>query len=249
MIKSFFEFINENANKNSAFIKRLCQIIIDKIRTHSMQESEEYTVFSGMEFTEPFVFDLILKVRKDNSPQIEKDSHFNSLPWEEINFKDLGYCIDANVMMNKSKIKVPTLTLHMIINTREEPMLYNKLYYRLIDILTHETNHLNQLGMNRHPFNSQVSDRSDREEAKKSYRYFLLNDEIESMIEGMYERSKAENIPLDQVFDNYLNPFIESNYISQKEYDHVMTVWVTRSAELYPDATFSNNVDHIINSI
>jgi hypothetical protein len=69
------------------------------------------------------------------------------------------------------------------------------------------------------------------------------------MIEGMYASSQAQNIPLDQVFDNYLIPLIQSDYMSQAEYDHVIKVWVTRALELYPDATFSTKVKHIINSI
>jgi hypothetical protein len=171
------------------------------------------------------------------------------LPWEKINFDHLGYCIDANTRMSRSKSKIPKIILHIILNPKEEPILYSKLYYRLIDILTHETNHLDQLGMNRTPFNSHVSDKMERNNAKKSYKYFLLKDEIESMTEGMYASAKAQNIPLDQVFDNYLLPLIQSGYISDQEYNKVIRVWVTRSLELYPDATFSTKVDHIVNSI
>jgi|694.fasta_scaffold38134_8 hypothetical protein len=249
MIKSFIEFINENMDQRSQFIKEISQVLINKLRQSNLKESEEYTVFAGMEFQEPFTFDLILNVRRDSSPTLEEDNHFNGLPWEKINFDNLGYSIDANVRMNRSKIKVPTITLHIILNPKEEPILYSKLYYRLIDILTHETNHLDQLGINRNPFNVHVSSKMERNNAKKSYKYFLLNDEIESMVEGMYASSKAQNIPLDQVFDNYLLPLIQSRYITKDEYDQVIKSWVTQALENYPDATFSNKVDHIIDSI
>jgi hypothetical protein len=89
----------------------------------------------------------------------------------------------------------------------------------------------------------------ERERSKKSYKYFLLRDEIESMIEGMYENSKAQNVPLDQVFDDYLLPFIQTGYMSEPEYHKVMRTWVTRALELYPDATFSDKVEHIVDSI
>lgn len=249
MIKSFIEFINESMDQKSQFIKDLSQTLIEKLRTAYLQESTEYTIFSGMEFTEPFTFDLILNVRSDNSPSLEEDSHFNGLPWEKINFDNLGYSIDANTKMSRSKSKIPKIILHIILNPKEEPILYSKLYYRLIDILTHETNHLDQLGLNRTPFNSHVSDKMKRNSAKKTYKYFLLGDEIESMVEGMYASSQAQNIPLDQVFDSYLIPFIQSRYISDDEYNEVMKAWVTRSLELYPQANFSNKVNHIVNSI
>lgn len=249
MIKSFIEFINENMDQKSQFIKDLSQILIEKLRTSSFEEGKEYSIFSGMEFVEPFTFDLILNVRRDSSPNFEQDPHFSGLPWEKINFDNLGYSIDANTKMSKSKLKVPKIVMHIILNPKDEPILYSKLYYRLLDILTHETNHLDQLGLNRTPFNSHVSSKMERNNAKKSYKYFLLRDEIESMIEGMYTSSQAQNIPLDQVFDNYLLPLIQSGYMSQSEYDRVIEVWVTRSLELYPDATFSTKVDHIVNSI
>ena len=250
MLKSFRQFINENMDQQGDFIRDLAQSLIEKLRTSQFSEnSHEYTIFSGMEFMEPFMFDLIVHVRRDRDPNLEQDHHFNSLPWEMINFNRLGYCIDANVKMSKSKLKIPKLDIHLILNPKEEPILYSKLYYRLIDILTHETNHLDQLGINRDPFNTTVSPKELRDSSKKSHRYFLLREEIESMVEGMYVRSKAQNIPLDQVFDEYLQPFIESKYITQSEYDDVLAVWVTRAAELYPDAQFSSKVSSIINSL
>jgi hypothetical protein len=249
MLKSFIQFINENMNQPDDFIKNLAQSLVDKLRTSQLSESSEYTIFSGMEFIEPFEFDLILNVKRDEDPDILHDSHFKGLPWEKINFDRLGYAIDANTKMNKSKVKIPKIIIHIILNPRQEPLLYSKLYYRLIDILTHETNHLGQLGMNRTPFNTHVSSQSDRELAKKNYKYFLLGDEIESMVEGMYARSQAQSIPLDQVFNEYLEPFIETGYINQSEYEEVLRAWVTQAIDLYPDATFSHQVDQIINSL
>lgn len=247
MVKSFIRFINENMQNTENFIKKLSQNLIDKVRKSNFTQSQEYSVFSGMEFIEPFIFDLILYIRRDDSPNLKEDHHFNSLPWEKINFDNLGYCIDANTKMSKSN--VPLIEVHIILNPKKEPILFSELYYRLLDILTHETNHLNQLGLNREPFNVHVSSKEDRNKSKKSYKYFLLKDEIESMIEGMYTRSKAQNIPLDDIFNSYLKPFIESNYITKSEYLKVLETWVKAAASLYPDVKFSNKVDNIINSI
>lgn len=249
MLKSFLQFINENMDHKSEFIKGLAQNLIERVRTSQFDESDEYSVFAGMEFTEPFMFDLILNVKRQSNLNIESDSHFKSLSWEKINFDDFGYAIDANTRMSKDKTRVPSIAIHIIINPKEEPSLYSKLYFRLIDILTHETNHLNQLGLNREPFNTHVSDIHTREASKKSYKYFLLPDEIESMVEGMYVKSKVQHRDLDDVFNDYLQPFIESKYITMTEYLTVMKAWVTKAAELYPDAKFSKKVSKIINSI
>jgi hypothetical protein len=88
-----------------------------------------------------------------------------------------------------------------------------------------------------------------RNGSKKSYKYFLLPDEIESMVEGMYTRAKEQDRFLDDVFSDYLTPFIESRYISQSEYQKVIKTWITRALELYPDAKFSQKADRIISNI
>jgi hypothetical protein len=249
MIKSFIEFVNESMENNLDFLKKLTIDILDKLRESPKDESLAYSTFSGMEFTEPFMFDLILKVRRDSDPDLREDSHFNDLSWEKINFDDLGYSIDANTRMSKSKGMVPKITIHMILNPKKEPILYEKLYSRLLDILVHETNHLDQLGLNRDPFNVNVSHPQDRHNSKKSYRYFLLPDEVESMIEGMYVRAKESNIDLDKAFFEYLSPFIKSKYITKSEFQKVMNVWIKRAVELYPDAKFSPSAKKIIDSI
>ena len=249
MIKTFLQFINESMDSKTQFIKDLSKNLIHKLRTSSFEESDEYTVFSGMHFTSPFNFDLVLNVRFDSNLEIENDNHFKSLSWESINYLDLGYAIDANTHMSKSKSKIPKIAIHIIIDPKQEPSLYNNLYYRFIDILTHETNHLNQLGLNREPFNTQVSNMDSRNGSKKSYKYFLLPDEVESMVEGMYVRSKEQDRYLDEVFSDYLTPFIKSKYITQSEYQKVIKTWITKALELYPDAKFSKKADQIINNI
>lgn len=249
MIKTFLQFINESMDIKIEFINNLSKNLIHKLRTSSFDESDTYSVFSGMHFNSPFNFNLVLNVRFDSNLDIEKDDHFKSLSWEQTNYLNLGYAIDANTHMSKSTSKIPKIVLHIIINPKNEPSLYTNLYYRFIDILNHETNHLNQLGVNREPFNTQVSHMDTRNGSKKSYKYFLLPDEVESMIEGMYVRSKEEDRYLDEVFSDYLSPFIKNKYITRSEYQKVMKTWITRSLELYPDAKFSKKADSIIENI
>jgi hypothetical protein len=76
-----------------------------------------------------------------------------------------------------------------------------------------------------------------------------MKDEMESMIEGMEARSKVLDIPLDYVFTDYLSTFVQSKYITPEEYSQVMQQWVKYALERYPDASFSKNVDKIVNSI
>lgn len=246
---SFIEFINESEGAELQFIRSTAHHLIDKIRESKKKKSREYTVFGGMEFTEPFMFDLILNVRRDSNPDPNEDSHFDSLTWEEINFKDKGYMLDANTRLNKEEMLVPKIELHIVIDPKREPSCYSELYYKLIDALAHETNHLDQTGINRDYPNVHVSSKEERTHAKKSNAYFLLPEEIESMVTGMYTRSIEEKRPLDLIFYEYLSPFVKTKYISLKEFNETMKTWITHAIERYPDAKFSPKADQIINSI
>lgn len=249
MIMSFLQFINEDYDDTSDFINSLALKLLKKIQSNYTEESDTYSSFSGMEFTTPFKFDLNVDLRRSSKPSIKTDSHFKGLPWEEINYLEDGYAIDANTRMNPNDLLIPEIKIVIILNPKEEPHVYTKLHARLIDILTHETNHLNQLGINYAPANADPSKKEIRNSAKKSFKYFMLPDEIESMVEGMYASSKFQNVPLDSVFDDYLLPFVKSKYVSKSEYNIVMNTWVKYALSRYPDAVFSAKVKKIVNSI
>lgn len=249
MIKSFNSFLNEDADLESRFLSDLAAKLIHKIRTSREPESKEYSRFSGMEFSEPFAFDLTIFLRRDSNADFNQDSHFNQLPWEELNYTEYGYAIDANTLVNRHDIKYPSIVIHLILDPKQEPHLYTKLFARLLDILTHETTHLKQIGLDREAFSQLPSNPQKRELAKKSYKYFLLDDEVESMVTGMYASSKQQKLPLDKVFDDYLQPFLKSEYISPEEYSKVMQKWITYAAGKYPDARFSPLANQIIDSL
>jgi hypothetical protein len=247
MLKSFAQFINESREPLD-FLSDLTTKLIQKIRTLSKKE-QKYTLFSGMEFREPFEFDLKVYLRKDATPDIENDEHFSELPWEEINFENDGYAIDARVRIHKESLLIPEITIYLIVDPTKEPHFYRDLFSRILDILVHETNHIDQLSRERNPFNVKTSNREERNAAKKSHKYFLLRDEIESMVEGMLARSQYLDQPLDYIFDDYLIPFVQSKYITLEEYNEVKTTWIKHALEKHPDAIFSKKVEKIVNSI
>ena len=87
---------------------------------------------------------------------------------------------------------------------------------------------------------------------KNSFEYFLLPDEIESMVKGMYVRSKNEDVEIDKIFDKYLHPFLESGKITQDQYLTVLKAWVEHTLENYPDAklsTYREKINKIVDQI
>jgi hypothetical protein len=250
MIKGFDEFINESNSHDISSVDYAADVI--NILKDLDISDDSYTEIRELEYSDENSFDLVIQVKKTNSPNFDTDSHFNDLQWEEINFKKYGFALDANTNINKTDLIIPEIVLTLIINPDREPELYKELEFKLTDIIAHEVNHTDQIGWNRDPFNTRPSSGTDRSGANSSYKYFMLPDEIESMVIGMYERSKVEGSKLDELFDKYLIPFVTDKKLSEKEYDEVFKVWMIHALENYPDANININnpkVSKIVDSI
>jgi len=250
MIKGFNQYITENF-KDTPKTSKYASDVIKIVRKHN-DLNKSYTEFRDLEYYDDFSFDLIIQVKKDDSPNFEKDEHFNDLQWEEINFKKYGFAMDANTYINKSDLIIPEIIITLIINPTREPDLYTELEFKLVDIIMHELNHTNQVGWNREPFNVRPSSGSDRDIANNSFKYFNLPDEIESMVIGMYERTKTEDIELDELFDKYLIPFVLDGKLSNSEYEKVFDIWLRHALENYPDVKLNMSdprVSKIVKSI
>lgn len=246
MIKSFSQYIKENQSV-SLDASKYCLDVINCIQK-KMPSGDGYVEIRELEYRDPD-FDLVIELKVDQNPDFDSDHHFKTLPWEEINFKHYGFAIDANTSIDRGDLILPEIRITLILDDSRIPDLYNELKYRLIDILTHEVNHTLQIGWNREPFKIRPSSNIDRKKSKKSYKYFLLPDEIESMVKGAYARSKEQGVNIDKIIDKYLYPFLMTNKITKSEYLQVLDAWIRHAAENYPDAEFSLEDQKIANII
>jgi hypothetical protein len=250
MLKSFDKYNESIKNVSSDALKYSSDII--NILKKNESPGDDYIEIRELEYIEPEAFDLIVQLKVESNPDFEKDSHFKTLPWEEINFKEYGFAIDANTHLDKTDKIIPHVIVTLIIDPNRIPELYKELSFKLTDIIMHERKHTNQVGWNREPFNVRPSSHYDRTSSKKSYKYFILPDEIEAYVYGMYTRSKIENTPIDDVFYKYLNPFIKTGEISKSELKTVLNAWIKHTLENYPDANISRKrpeINKIVNSI
>ena len=119
-IKSDFDMLNgilqftDTTNKDRIMIAK--QYYDNLKQTHEYElinryYSENYSKFSGMHFTEPYRFDLKLELKKDSQFTAEDDPHFKNLPWEQLNFKEDSYSIDANTRVHHDKTKTPEIII------------------------------------------------------------------------------------------------------------------------------------------
>ena len=250
MILTFSQYLKESEEAIVRFSKDIANKIISKVKRQRLDpDSNAYFLPDRIQIDDLYRLDILLNIKKKSDPSFTQDSHFKNLNWEKYNFNEKGFAIDATIRMNKSDKYVPELTVHVIVDPNREPSVYGDLYTRFVDILIHEINHIDQAGIKRNPFNNKPEEQLHRKASEKNYRYFLLRDEMESMIEGFHTRSKLEDIPLDYVFIDYLQPFVLSKFINREEYQEVLNKWIRHAVERYPNAPFSQHAQKIIDSL
>jgi hypothetical protein len=247
MMLSFYRFINES-KEDFDIAERLADSLLDGLRSKNI--SKNYEIVSKIESSDGLHFDLIFKARLDPEFKAASDPHFESLPWEEMNFSRIGFASDANMKIDKQDLIIPQIEVIMVLDPRvlESP---NDMRAKLIDMIAHEMTHLKQIGWNRRPFHTRPSSNSDRYAAKRGWQYFLLPEEIEAMVAGMYARSIEKGIELDRVFSEYLTPFLQSKRMNLQQYDTIMSAWIRHALENYPNSKFSKSkkISNIIDQI
>lgn len=233
------------------FVEKVALDIVSELANlqNSQKDPNQYLKSNLLKYSDDVEFFLEVNARFSRALIVQNDEHFKHLSWEKINFTKHRFVIDANTMFSKKKDFPPKVAFHFVIDPTACPDVYSLIYSKLLDTVAHELHHTLQIGKNREPFNVNASSQKDRNASKKSYKYFLLPEEVESMIVGMQNRSRETNIPLDHIFMDYLTPFVKSAYISADECKEVMEAWVKQALENYPDANFSHKVDKIIKNI
>lgn len=243
-MKSFLEYISEG--KHYSFIKDLAKDMILDLK--SAQKSAAYSLIKEYEFLQPKAVDLRLFARWETNPDLKKDQHFNKLTWEVYNFSEHGYCINAITKFSEDEYRIPEIDIFIVISGDNESV-YSKIYPRLLGIVGHEVRHLKQIGINKEPFMGRVSTREERASSQKDYKYFLLPEEMDSMVEDKYLQAMEENRPIDEVIYSYLLPFVKDGFMSEADFKKVYITWIRRAIEFFPDANFSKKSQKIIDKI
>lgn len=243
MLRKIFTYeefsINENASDTMA--STVVREVFDKILKSNV-DSNKYEQILDKEYDGELAFELSVKIKRDSSPDFQTDAEFEKLPWEEFNYQDHGFSLDANTFLPNGEDEIALVEVIVLINPDREPELHKELYHKLQDTISHELYHVSQydsdeeLGeLKRNP-----SKRKRREEADNSYEYFLLDDEIPAMVHGMNRRAVIEKRPLDHVFIDYFEPFLRHGFMNKEQFEKVMKVYIEYATKNIPGAEFSN---------
>ena len=238
-MQKFKNFIYES--KFDSFSNIIASEILEIVKGSTMSKR---TITRDLNYSEPVSFFLTLAITRSKTFSPAKSKNFKSLPWETINFERRGFVIDANTYIPGNNDE-PEVEMYIVISPEAEPTCYQTLYFKVLDSIRHEMEHLLQKGANRQVGHAVTTKRKTRSAAEESYEYFLLPDEIPSMVSGMHLAAVKKRIPIDVEFEDYLFPFIQSGFITQAEADKVIKVWLDFAVQHFPTVKTSEKYKSI----
>jgi len=247
---SYSDYIFEHFH-NTEFdnvVKTLSDLCVSSI-LNAEETDGEYIVLQELEIAEPDLdVDVRFLLRKEKDISLENDSFFKKMNWQHLKLDKHGYIVTGNVFMTDGNIPEIEITLALDSNRLNKDLL-KKLYLNLTNTISHELNHLKQKGWNKDYQNIDPSTQEYRKKNNKSYSYFLLPEEIESMVYGMNKQSIKQNVPIDELFDKHLDPFVESGFMKDSEKMQVIKKWLHHALKMYPNVSMSNKYSNIIDNI
>jgi hypothetical protein len=153
-----------------------------------------------------------------------------------------GFVLDAGAYTTKGNNLIEII---INIDPSKEPEVYSVLNAKLHDAFRHEIEHLTQSGKNKVPGKPTATRAKTRDKInidnKNIYKYFILRDEIPAMAQGMYKQAKKQKRPLDDVFNEYLQYFLDENIINDSEKAKILASWIGFAKKNLPAARYSNN--------
>lgn len=237
MIKTFLRFVYES--QYDSLSEEIASEIMSVI-TAKVSNSVKGRINRTLEYTEPMTFSLSLLVFRSKSFDPKRSELFNSVPWEKSNFQNMGFAVDANSFIFSEELAPdPEIEIKIVIDPSKEPQSHQALYYKLLDCVRHEIEHLLQKGTNKQYNHSGQQVDKNRRESESSYKYFLLKDEVPAMVSGMKLSAEKKGIPLDSEFEEYLSPIRDFGFISDSEMQLVIQKWLKFANKHFPDAKIS----------
>jgi hypothetical protein len=217
-------FVSQISNSIMNFIRQSREwhiIGMDK-KIGPLDKSTGYRIKRFADYETPINFTLYFAIQRTN--KVSK----------------IGFVIDAN---SGDFNDDPNILLSVTLDPNQEPKVYSTLLGYIKDVLRHELEHMTQVGINQIEGREKPELEKIRAKINKSktdkYKYFLLRDEIPAMVKGMETRAKYEKKPIDLIFSEYLDYFIEQNMITEEQKSIVMKVWIDYVKKHLPLAKLS----------
>jgi len=146
-----------------------------------------------------------------------------------------GYEVDGTSNSGEEEDKYPFIATLFTINPEVLPQAWSKLSADVSDVVRHEIEHLTQSGDNLRTGKYKDDDLQIRDMINKlkvlPYKnYYLLDKEVDAMLQGLYLKAKKTKKPFADVINNYLDiaPGIET----AEDKEMILDLWRNRRKAL-----------------
>ena len=146
--------------------------------------------------------------------------------------KDRKYKVDGGANAGDDESE-GFIALSFQVDPRELPKMWSTITMDIRDVLRHEIEHLTQGGWNVRQGKEMDDDQFIRDLIQKyktlaPKNYFMLDKEVDAMLQGMYFKAKKSRRPFDEVIEDYLNMV----GLDPEEKEEVKDRWRTRRKAL-----------------
>jgi len=144
------------------------------------------------------------------------------------------FYLDAAVSDDKDE---NVILVTLFFSPKFSPKSYEKLFYKLQEVMRHEIEHLTQGGPNR------IHDRpiyyGSTSDLKTTYGHHKNKIEVPALVHGFYRRAKLEKRPLDEVMIEDLDADIQKGFLSKKQAENLLNMWLDYAKKNLPSAIYS----------
>jgi hypothetical protein len=147
------------------------------------------------------------------------------------------FYIDASTSDDNEYENIMLMTIFLNDNFSEKN--YQKLFYKLQEVVRHEIEHFTQHGTYR------IEDRpiykGNTVNLKTVYGHHKNVIEVPALVRGFYRRAKLERKPLDVIMIEDLKDEVSKGSLTQKQADNLLKIWTDYAKKHLPKATYSKN--------
>jgi len=241
----FNNFLNEGK------YDKMVGILVDDILSEIKESKEDYDGEDEEDFNQFKLGDYTGTMKKvsvllDIKRNVNGDVNFDES--DVTFFKSKGFIIDA-YCINEEIVNVDDyyndglIHVTIIINPEDEPKIYQDMISELHDVVRHESEHLTQDGVNRlkgkvHGTSLELRQKI-YDDPERFYLYYLLKDEIPSLVRGMYKKAKWSKRTLNDVFGENLDSLVDRNMVIEKDREKLLRVWSNYAKKHLPKAKWN----------
>jgi hypothetical protein len=126
--------------------------------------------------------------------------------------------------------------IHLAFNPNDKKTVFLDLQHILRDLIRHEIEHLTQKGWNCKLGKKRNDNGHIRELIKQNqdiyYKYFLLADEVDANIHGLYSKAKSLKKPYKEVVNDYLSELCDTEIIKPEHKRMIYNKWKRRAIKI-----------------